>query len=112
MLRTATRSNAVPTHRKIIESRNHIQANHFQKHRFSAHILFSRFLCPSGLRTGDTLWVISDNLSVRTFLEVKTAGMGVLAITLRAEQTPKTSKFGIKNGISGAKKVLLKMIHL
>jgi len=41
--------------------------------------------------------VISNILSVRTNLEVKTAGMGVLAITLRAEQTPKTSKFGIKN---------------
>jgi len=47
--------------------------------------------------------VISDFLSVRTNLEVKTAGMGVLAITLRAEQTPITLKFGIKNGISDAK---------
>jgi len=56
------------------------------------------------LRTRATLGVISDILRVRKNPEVKIVGMAGLAMTLRAVQTPKTFKFGIKNGISGAKK--------
>jgi len=65
------------------------------------------------LRKGATLGAISDILRVRSNPEVKIVGMAGLDMTLRTVQTPKTFKFGIKNGISGAKKpVLLKMIRL
>ena len=69
-------------------------------------------LCRSGLKTWATLGVISDILRVHTNPEVKIAGMGGLAMTLRAVQTPKIFKFGMKNGISAKKMVLLKMIQL
>ena len=50
-----------------------IQVNHFQKHRFTAE---THFFGQSGLRTGGSLWVISDIHKVRTNPEVRIAGIG------------------------------------
>ena len=50
-----------------------LQVNHFQKHRFTAE---THFFGQSGLRTGGSLWVISDIHKVRTNPEVRIAGMG------------------------------------
>lgn len=50
-----------------------LQVTHFQKHRFTAE---THFFGQSGLRTGGTLWVISDIQRARTNPEVGIAGMG------------------------------------
>ena len=65
-----------------------LQVNHFEKHRFTAE---THFFGQSGLRTGGSLWVISDIHKVRTNPEVRIAGMGARyhPEAMRVVQTPK-----------------------